>query len=288
MVWIITNWVATCPLFINLKNNMDLPNICQRTLQLTEQTARFLRQELGQVDSHQIEEKALNSLVSYVDKTAEGQLVDGLKKITPGCCFLTEEDSVENTEGDLRWIVDPLDGTTNFLFQLPIFSISLALEREGEIVLGIVYEVNQQEAFYAWKGGGAYLNGTPIQVSKRPGFSQSLIATGFPYYNYDQTQAYLKVLEYLMQHTRGIRRFGSAAVDLAYVACGRFDGFFEYSLQPYDVAGGALVVKEAGGVVTDFQGGDNWLHGGEMLATNALIAQDFQKVIQSAFPNPLS
>lgn len=277
------SWDVICPQFINLKNNMDLPDICQRALQLTEQTARFLRQELGQVNPHQIEEKALNSLVSYVDKTAEAQLVSGLKTITIGCSFLTEEDSVENSEGALRWIVDPLDGTTNFLFQLPVFSISLALEQQGEIVLGIVYEVNQQEAFYAWKGGGAYLNGHPISVSNRPSLGESLIATGFPYYNYDQTKAYLKVLEYFMEHTRGLRRFGSAAVDLAYVACGRFDGFFEYSLQPYDVAAGAFIVKEAGGAVTDFQGGQNWLHGGEMLASNGLITADFLDIVRSEF-----
>lgn len=262
---------------------MNLANICQQAVRLAEQTARFLRQELGNVSTNQIEEKALNSLVSYVDKTAEAQLVEGLQAITPGCSFLTEEDTVENTEGDLRWIVDPLDGTTNFLFQLPVFSISLGLEVEGALVLGIVYEVNQSEAFYAWKGGGAYLNGRPIRVSQRPSLPESLLATGFPYYDYDQTQAYLKALEYFMQHTRGIRRFGSAAVDLAYVACGRFDGFFEYSLQPYDVAGGALIVQEAGGVVTDFNGGGNWLHGGEMLASNALIATDFLNVIRSAF-----
>jgi myo-inositol-1(or 4)-monophosphatase len=262
---------------------MNLANICQQAVRLAEQTARFLRQELGNVSTNQIEEKALNSLVSYVDKTAEAQLVEGLKAITPGCSFLTEEDTVENTEGDLRWIVDPLDGTTNFLFQLPVFSISLGLEVEGALVLGIVYEVNQSEAFYAWKGGGAYLNGRPVRVSQRPSLPESLLATGFPYYDYDQTQAYLKALEHFMQHTRGIRRFGSAAVDLAYVACGRFDGFFEYSLQPYDVAGGALIVQEAGGVVTDFNGGGNWLHGGEMLASNALIATDFLNVIRSAF-----
>ena len=262
---------------------MDLSDICQRAAQLAEQTARFLRQELGQVDASQIEEKALNSLVSYVDKAAEAQLVEGLKALTPGCSFLTEEETVANTEGDLRWIVDPLDGTTNFLFQLPVFSISLALEHSGKIVLGIVYEANQQECFYAWKGGGAHLNGQRIRVSQRSTLPQCLIATGFPYYNYEQTRAYLKALEHFMQNTRGLRRLGSAAVDLAYVACGRFDGFFEYSLQPYDVAGGGIIIQEAGGVVSDFSGGKDWLHGGEMAASNALIAEPFRSVIREAF-----
>jgi len=262
---------------------MDLSTICHNANQLAERTGRFIRQELGRVSSGQIEEKSLNSLVSYVDKEAETQLVEGLSQLVPSSVFLTEEDTVKNEEGELRWIIDPLDGTTNFLFQLPIFAISLALEREGEIVLGIVYEINRQECFYAWKGGGAFLNGNPIQVSNRPTLSESLLATGFPYYDYERTQAYLKVLEQLMQNSRGIRRFGSAAVDLAYVACGRFDGFFEYSLQPWDVAGGSLIVQEAGGTITDFSGGDNWLHGQELIAANGKISEAFLKTVQAQF-----
>jgi myo-inositol-1(or 4)-monophosphatase len=262
---------------------MDLSKICQSANQLAERTARFIRQEVGKVNNDQIETKELNSLVSYVDKEAETQLVEGLSQLVPESVFLTEEDTVDNQEGDLRWIIDPLDGTTNFLFQLPVFSISLALEREGEIVLGIVYEVNRQECFYAWKDSGAYLNGKPIQVSKRATLAESLLATGFPYYDYQRTQSYLKALAQFMENSRGLRRFGSAAVDLAYVACGRFDGFFEYSLQPWDVAGGAFIVQEAGGKVTDFKGGNNWLHGNEMVASNGLIAPDFLKVIKNAF-----
>lgn len=262
---------------------MDLSNICQNANQLAERTARFIRQELGRVSAGQIEEKALNSLVSYVDKEAETQLVEGLSQLVPGSVFLTEEDTVVNQEGALRWIIDPLDGTTNFLYQLPVFSVSLALEREGEIVLGIVYEVNRQECFYAWQGGGAFLNGNPIRVSQRATLSESLLATGFPYYDYERTQAYLQVLGQLMQNSRGLRRFGSAAVDLAYVACGRFDGYFEYSLQPWDVAGGAFIVQQAGGTVSDFNGGNNWLHGQEMVAANGAISEAFLTLIKAAF-----
>ncbi len=262
---------------------MDLSKICQNAVQLTERTARFIHQEAGRVSAGQIEEKERNSLVSYVDKEAENQLVEGLAQLLPGSVFLTEEDTVENEEGELRWIIDPLDGTTNFLYQIPAYSISIALEREGEIVLGIVYEINRQECFYAWKGGGARLNGQNIRVSQRPTLEESLLATGFPYYDYDHTQSYLQLLGELMQKTRGLRRLGSAAVDLAYVACGRFDGFFEYSLKPWDVAGGAFIVKEAGGHVVDFNGGDDWLHGGEMLASNRLIAEAFLLEVGAAF-----
>jgi myo-inositol-1(or 4)-monophosphatase len=260
---------------------MELSKICQSANQLAERTGRFIRQELGRVGSRQIEEKTLNSLVSYVDKEAETQLVEGLSQLVPGSVFLTEEDTVSNEEGKLRWIIDPLDGTTNFLYQLPVFSISLALEREGEIVLGIVYEVNRQECFYAWKEGGAFLNGEPIQVSRRPTLAESLLATDFPYYSYERTQAYLTVLGQLMQKTRGVRQLGSAAVDLAYVACGRFDGFFEYSLQPWDVAGGALIVQEAGGTITDFSGGNNWLHGKEIVAANGKISGAFLREVSA-------
>lgn len=244
---------------------------------------RFLRQELGQVQQAQIEEKSLNSLVSYVDKEAEARLVSQLAKLAPGCTFFTEEDSVENEDSDLQWIIDPLDGTTNFLYELPVFSVSLALRAEGELVLGVVHEVNREESFYAWAGGGAYCNGKRIHCSQRPSLAQSLIATGFPYYDYAHTAAYLEVLRHFMEHTRGIRRLGSAAVDLAYTACGRFDGFFEYSLQPYDVAGGVVLVQEAGGVATDFSGGSGYLFGGEMVASNTAIAPDFLSVIQRAF-----
>ncbi|MCB0571265.1 MAG: inositol monophosphatase, partial [Phaeodactylibacter sp.] len=177
----------------------------------------------------------------------------------------------------------PLDGTTNFLFQIPVFSISVALQQEGRSVLGIVYEINRQECFYAWLGGGAFLNGRPIRVSSRAPLEKTLLATGFPYYDYRRMAPFFKVLEHFMRHTRGIRRLGSAAVDLAYVACGRYDGFFEYSLNPWDVAAGAFIVQEAGGVVSDFNGGGNYLNGGEIIAANAAVAADMQQVLRNAF-----
>lgn len=266
--------------------NLKFESICQEAILIVERVGRFIRQEMGRVADQSIEEKSLNSLVSYVDKTAEQQLVEALGKLLPGSVFLTEEDTVANQSGDLQWIIDPLDGTTNFLFQLPVFSVSVALQQEGETVLGIVYEVNRQECFYAWQGGGAFLNGRPIGVSRRAPLEKTLLATGFPYYDYGRIGPYFQVLEHLMRNTRGIRRLGSAAVDLAYVACGRFDGFFEYSLNPWDVAGGAFIIQEAGGVVTDFQGQSNYLHGGEIIASNPAIADSLLKVIRAAFYTP--
>ena len=262
---------------------MNLKHLCQQTCQIVTNTASFLRSELGKVSSQQIETKSLNSLVSYVDKQAEIQLVNGLKEILPDSTFLTEEETVVQEKGEYLWIIDPLDGTTNFLHQIPTFSVSVALQHQGATILGVVYEVNREECFYAWKGGGAFLNEKSISVSQTTKMQDSLVATGFPYYDYKWVAPYLEVLRYCMFNTRGIRRIGSAAVDLAYVACGRFDAYFEYSLSPWDLAAGAFIVQEAGGLVTDFQGGDNYLYGKELMVGNPLVFDELAKVVKDNF-----
>jgi len=262
---------------------MELQHLCAQSIEVVKEAGRFIREELGKVGRQAIEEKSLNSLVSYVDREAERRLVAGLERLLPDSTFLTEEDTVDNRDGDRQWIIDPLDGTTNFLHQLPCFSVSVALQLAGRSVLGIVYEINHDECFYAWKDGGAYLNERRIGVSTTPRLSDSLIATGFPYHDYSWIGPYFQVLEHFIRHTRGIRRFGSAAVDLAYVACGRFDAFFEYSLNPWDVAGGAFIIQEAGGQVSDFSGGTNYLHGQEIIATNAALHGEVRNIIGKAF-----
>ncbi len=244
----------------------QLEQLCQKTILLVESVADFIRGEVGKVSAEKIEVKSLNSLVSYVDKTAERQLVAGLGELLPGSTFLTEEETVAQTEGEFQWIIDPLDGTTNFLHQLPCFAVSVALRQHGDIVLGIVYEVNRHECFSAWKGGGAWLNGRRIHASATTTLADSLVATGFPYRDFDTMHRYIHILQHLMKSTRGLRRYGAAAVDLAYVACGRFDSFFEYGLAAWDVAAGILLVQEAGGRVSDFDGGDDYLFGGRLLA----------------------
>jgi myo-inositol-1(or 4)-monophosphatase len=261
----------------------QLQGICEKSIPVIKSAGHFIREELGKVSSGEIEEKSLNSLVSYVDKTAEERLVDGLRAILPESGFITEEETVAQETRQLSWIIDPLDGTTNFLFQIPVFSVSVALQKEGELVLGIVYEINRDECFYAWKEGGAFLNGQPIKVSGRETLAQSLIATGFPYYDYSRTPKYMEVLTTLMQSTRGIRRLGSAAVDLAYVACGRFDAFYEYSLHIWDVAAGILLVREAGGVVSDFQGKEKDLNGAEIVAGNPSVHKECRAIVGKAF-----
>lgn len=250
---------------------MNLEKICHEVAALAKETGKFLRQESSRFDRAKIEYKGINDMVSYVDKETEKLLVKGLKAILPEAGFITEEGTEPSKAGDpdpkkLCWIIDPLDGTTNFIHQLPIYSISVALMRDEEVVVGVVYEVNRDENFYAWKDGGAYLNGEPIAVSPAPKLSDGLLATGFPYYDFEKMQAYLEILNELMRRSHGLRRLGSAAIDLAYVACGRFEGYFEYNLKPWDVAGGVLLVKEAGGTVTDFSGGKNFVFGGELVS----------------------
>ncbi|MFK8102267.1 MAG: inositol monophosphatase [Saprospiraceae bacterium] len=261
-----------------------LENLCTKTCELVLQVGQFLREELGKVSDEAIEVKGLNSLVSYVDQEAERKLVAGLSQFLPGSSFLTEEETVQASSGTYQWIIDPLDGTTNFLHQLPVFGISVALLEEGQLILGVVYEPNRDECFYAWKEGGAFLNKRKIQVRSNPLLSESLLATGFPYYDYSRMEQYLNTLRILMKSTRGLRRYGAAAIDLVYVACGRFDAFFEYSLQPWDIAGGAIIVQEAGGIVTDFKNGDTFISGAEIIAASPKIHPQLLAIIKEEFP----
>ena len=265
---------------MNLEN---LESITHSARQEIQKVALFIEGELQKVNIDDIETKSLNSLVSYVDKNAEIQLVEKLHKILPEASFLTEEETVEKGENEWRWIIDPLDGTTNFLHQIPFFAISVALEKAGKIVAGIVYEVNRKECFYAWKDGGAYLNDSKISVSQRKTMGDALMATGFPYYDYHGVEPYFEALEFFMKNTRGIRRLGAAALDLAYVACGRFDGYYEYSINAWDVAAGAILVQEAGGKVCDFEGKDNYIFGQQIIATSPNIFDKTLEIVNSAF-----
>ncbi|MCD4793479.1 MAG: inositol monophosphatase [Bacteroidales bacterium] len=260
-----------------------MPNyqqICNQVTELSKKAGSFIKKEKGKINSDNIETKSLHSYVTYVDKKAEKIIVDGLKKILPDAGFITEEETETVKSDKYNWIVDPLDGTTNFIHGLEPFSVSIALEEAGKIVIGVVYEVGKDECFYAYKDSPAYLNGKEIKVSTNKTLADSLIATGFPYYDYDKNSAILNSLEYFMKNTQGIRRFGSAATDLAYVACGRFDAFYEYSLNVWDVAAGTFIVQQAGGKVSDFKKGDNYLFGKEMVAANNLVYEEFADVIQ--------
>jgi myo-inositol-1(or 4)-monophosphatase len=234
-------------------------------------------------DVNAIEFKGLNDLVSYVDKNAEKQLVRNLKKLIPEAGFTTEEETV-NSKGEVyNWIIDPLDGTTNFIHGIPVYAISIALYEGDQPVIGVVYEINRGEMFYTYKGGAAYLNNKEIRVSVRTSLADCLLATGFPYYQFDKQAKYMQLFSEMMQKCHGLRRIGSAAVDLAYVACGRFDAFFEYNLNSWDVAAGAYLVQQAGGNIVNFSGGDEFLMTREILATNAKIDRELLETIDKHF-----
>lgn len=262
----------------------NLTQITHKLGQAIIECGKFIGSEIGAVTNEFIEIKSLNSLVSYVDKKAEEKLVNACSALLPEAGFITEEETIaESSKKDWRWIIDPLDGTTNFLHQIPFFSISVALQYQEKTVIGIVYEVNRNELFYAWKGGGSFLNGKTIRVSKSKKLSDTLIATGFPYYDFERKEAYINLLSELMPKTRGIRRLGSAALDLSYTACGRFDAYFEYSLAPWDVAAGAFLVQEAGGNVSDFSKGDNFIFGKEIVAANEWIKKEIDEMLGKHF-----
>ncbi|MBL0104311.1 MAG: inositol monophosphatase [Bacteroidetes bacterium] len=264
-------------------NLTALQSLCAEVCKLTAETGKFILEERKKFQSSSIEKKGHNDLVSYVDKTSEQQIVKRLKELLPESGFITEE-KTESRKGDVyNWIIDPLDGTTNFIHGIPCFCISIALTMNDELVLGVVHELNLDECFSAVKDGGAFLNGKAIHVSQIDKLSDSLIATGFPYHDYDRMKPYMEVFDWCMRNTHGLRRLGSAAADLAYVACGRFESFYEYGLNAWDVAGGAIIVKEAGGVVTDFSGGNNFVFGAELIASNAKVAKEMTDVIQTKF-----
>jgi myo-inositol-1(or 4)-monophosphatase len=264
---------------------MDIKLILDDVLKVAAEAAVFIHSQAGKVKEQDVEIKSRNSLVSYVDKEAEKILVTGLSKIIEGSGFITEEETVSQVKSEYTWIIDPLDGTTNFLQQIPCYSVSIALMHDDELVLGVVHDVEHKEAFYAWKGGGAWCNGKPIHVSGRTDVSDAVVATGFPYASRDVLPQLTSIFDYFIKNARGIRRLGSAAIDLAYVACGRFDAYYETTLNPWDIAGGIILVEEAGGVVTGFSGKRDMLETGQIIAAPSAIHQSVLENVKTIF-NP--
>lgn len=264
-------------------NLAELQKLTQEVIKISKETGAFLKGEIHKLKEKDIQEKGLHNLVTYVDKKAERMLVYALGDLLPESGFIAEEGTNTKVGKDYNWIIDPLDGTTNYIHGVPLYAVSLALKYQDEIVIGVIYEPNLDECFYTWKGAQSFLNGKVISVSMTQKVDNALIATGFPYYDYERLNGYMSFFEYLMQYSRGIRRLGTAAMDLAYVACGRYDGFYEYGLSPWDVAAGAIIVQNAGGVNSDFNGGNNYIFGREMVSVNPNIAEEFLGLIQKHF-----
>lgn len=242
--------------------------------------ARDLVRDFGEVEHLQVSRKGPGDFVSAADKKAENTLYKELKKARPSYGFLMEESGKK--EGDEHtWIIDPLDGTTNFLHGIPHFAISIGLQKGDEVIAGVVYDPIKDEMFYAEKGGGAFLNDRRLRVSGRHHLSEAVFATGIPFVMHEAkaTVEFQRSMEILMPLVAGVRRFGAASLDLAYVAAGRFDGFWERPLKPWDMAAGIVLVREAGGYTCDLQGGDDILGTGSVLVANQALYQPLKDLM---------
>ena len=226
-----------------------------------------------------VERKGVSDYVSEVDRMAEQTIVETLLEAYPEHAILAEEGGAQG-QSDYLWIIDPLDGTTNFLHGFPQFAVSIGLQVKGVLNLAVIYDPTRNELFTATRGNGAHLNDRRLRVSKQTRLQESLIGTGFPYRDFTYLDDYLKMFRELLPKTAGLRRPGCASLDLAYVAAGRYDGFWEAGLKPWDIAAGVLLIQEAGGLVTDFDGGENYMATGNVVGGNPKVFSQLLQVIQ--------
>jgi len=250
---------------------------------IAKEAGSFLKSEIKNITKNHVEYKSEHDFVTYVDKTSEKFLIRELTSLFPEAGIIAEESQKDRNEKQYNWIIDPLDGTTNYIHGLAPYAVSIALTDFEKEILGVVYEVSLDECFSAHIQGPAYLNNEIIKVSDTAALSKSFIATGFPCINYSKLPEYIELLKAIMFYTHGVRRLGSAATDIAYVACGRFDMFYEYNLGSWDVAAGSVIVKQAGGKVSDFSGGTNYLFGKEIITSNSLVHEEFMNLLQKYF-----
>ncbi len=259
---------------------MNLSSLLLSVTEIAVEAGTFIKTQRRQLSKKDIQTKGVHDYVTRVDKESERKLVKRLSSLLPGSGFLTEEKTTEQKQQTYTWIIDPLDGTTNYIHGSPPFAVSIALQYKEKTVLGVVYEIGMHEVFAVSEEDVPTLNGEKIRVSDVSSLDGMLMATGFPFINFERIEPYMDVLKRFMVETQGVRRLGSAATDLAYVACGRYDGFYEYNLSPWDVAAGALLVEKAGGRVTDFRGRSNYLFGKEIIAANPAVFENALKLIR--------
>jgi len=248
---------------------------------------------LARIDQLNVEYKGKNDYVSEVDKEAENTIIKIIQKYYPEHAILAEESGLKKAKktkyglSDVEWIIDPLDGTTNFLHQFPQFCVSIAIKEKGKLTHAVIFDPVRDEMFTASRGRGAFLNNSRIRISQQKTLNNALLATGFPYHDFSYLDSYMNSLKAFMTSSSGIRRAGSAALDLAYVACGRVDGYWEFNLKPWDIAAGALIVQEAGGLVTDFRGGEDYLTSGNILTANPKLYKEMAQTITKTIPKEL-
>lgn len=253
-------------------------NIATEAAQAAGKVIRYYQERFDQIS---VEHKGRNDYVSQCDLEAEQAIIKTIRKYHPNHAILAEETGKQKGDdtSKVEWIIDPLDGTTNFLHQFPQYAVSIGVREKGKLTHAAIYDPVADELFTASRGAGAYLNKFRIRVTDQKSLTDSLLATGFPYHDFSYIDDYLASFKAFMTTTAGIRRAGSAALDLAYVACGRVDGFWEFNLKPWDIAAGALLIKEAGGLVTDFNGGEDYLESGNIMAANPKLYKEMAQVI---------
>ncbi|MDZ4824439.1 MAG: inositol monophosphatase family protein [Flavobacteriales bacterium] len=261
-------------------NAHELKKIEEQVIALSRHIGDWMKQQ--RVDESTADLKTPNNLVTSIDRESERMFVEGLSRILPQAGIIAEEGSGIEKSG-LNWVIDPLDGTTNFVHSVPVWCTSIGLCDDNHPIMGVIYDPNFNECFAAYQDGGARLNGKTIQVSTIATLAQSLLATGFPYDDFGREVQYIKVFHSLMHTTRGMRRLGSAALDMAWVACGRFEAFYEYGLSPWDVAAGTIIVREAGGIVTGFGNGPNPVFGEDIISSNGKIHAALDETVGSFF-----
>ena len=258
--------------------NIDLKYLTEEVCRIAKEAGSFIREERKSFQRTCALKKHAHDYVSYVDKESEKRIVTCLRELLPEAGFIAEEGSGSLTDESYCWLVDPLDGTTNFIHNFAPYCVSIALRKENELLLGVVYEICRDECFYTYKGASSYLNGTPIHVSDIDNLDESFIAIGYPYDsdNYKEIAAHL--VKNCYGNVTGIRTVGAAAAELCYVAAGRFEGRVEGFIGPWDIAAGVLILQNAGGKTTDFSGGENYTSGKEVLATNGRIHSAFIEI----------
>lgn len=246
-------------------------------------SGELILKNVGSVTREDVRAKQTADFVTRVDKESEALIINLIKKDFPDHHICAEESVKDEDTKDYRWIIDPLDGTTNFIHGYPAFAVSIALEFKGEVILGVVFDPLRNELFTAEKGRGAFLNGREIKVSTNSDLRNCLIATGFPFRKKEYIDRYLNLFKNIFNKVSDIRRAGSAALDLVHLACGRCDGFFEIGLSPWDVAAGSIIIDEAGGIITDFGGGSDYLCTGNIVAATASIHDEILGEVKDVF-----
>ncbi|KAA3615054.1 MAG: inositol monophosphatase [Calditrichaeota bacterium] len=248
------------------------------------EAGKILTGNFGKVQQSEIRKKSSVDFLSFVDESSEKKIIEIIRSAFPKHEILAEESGTDALKNSYRWIIDPLDGTTNYLHNIPVFAVSIGLEFDDEIICGVVYNPITNEMFWAEKGQGAFFNGKPIRVSQTETLTESFIATGFPFKNKHILKEYLEVFAGIFEQSIGARRLGAAAIDLAYIASGKFDGYWEIGLKPWDMAAGSILIKEAGGTITDFWNKPYYMNSSYVLASNTKIHENLGEIIRRSFP----